>query len=290
MIKRIIPLILSGVLLMTGCTNNKTETNETVESTKLTYSNLVDEKTQNEIRDILIENKIDKKQADYFIKLVQNYNEKSDINKLETSKEGFTSIKTQQVKYDGLYLDEKWNIHELNYMDFNCRLTAFSIFKDYIKSGEKFTGDDINLMFDMDAINNNPVSEFSKEDVDKFINLYAAMKVENTQDVNKHAEAIKKEWEKRKISFVDNKNISMINVFLHSPEDSEIFVGHAGILLQTKDGLLFIEKYAPSLPYQVSKFKNKSELKTYLMDRLDNDTSGNGSSKPIIMENNELIK
>ena len=44
MIKRIIPLILSGILLMTGCTNNKTETNETVESTKLTYSNLVDEK------------------------------------------------------------------------------------------------------------------------------------------------------------------------------------------------------------------------------------------------------
>lgn len=97
MIKRIIPLILSGVLLMTGCTNNKTETNETVESTKLTYSNLVDEKTQNEIRDILIENKIDKKQADYFIKLVQNYNEKSDINKLETSKEGFTSIKHSKL-------------------------------------------------------------------------------------------------------------------------------------------------------------------------------------------------
>ena len=35
--------------------------------------------------------------------------------------------------------------------------------------------------------------------------------------------------------------------------------------------------------------KDKSELKTYLMDRLDNDTSGNGLSKPIIMENNQLI-
>lgn len=290
MIKRIIPLILSGILLMTGCTNNKSETNETVESTKLTYSNLVDEKTQNEIRDILIENKIDKKQANYFIKLVKNYNEKSDINKLETSKEGFTSINTQQVPYDELYLNEKWDINELNYMDFNCRLTAFSIFKDYIKSEDKFTGDDTALIFDIDTINNNPMSEFSKEDVEKFTNLYSAIKVENTQDVNKHAEAIKKEWEKRKISFVDNKNVSMINVFLHAPEDSEVFVGHVGILLQTKDGLLFIEKYAPSLPYQISKFKNKSELKTYLMDRLDNDTSGNGSSKPIIMENNELIK
>lgn len=290
MIKRITSVILSSILLMTGCTNNKSVTNETIEQTKLTYSNLIDEKTQNEIRDILIENKIDKKQADYFIELVQNYNDKSDINKLETSKEGFTTINTQQVKYDEVYLDGKWDVNKLNYMDFNCRLTAFSIFKNYIKSESKFTGDSISVMLDKDAINGNPMSKFSKEDTDKFINLYAGIKVENTQDVSKLAEAINKEWGKRKISFLDNKNISMINVFLHSPEDSEVFVGHAGILLQTKDELLFIEKYAPSLPFQVSKFKNKLELKKYLMDRLDNDTSGNGSSKPIIMENNELIK
>ena len=289
MIKRIIPVMLSAILLMTGCANTKSETKDTKELTKLTYSNLIDEKTQNEIRDILIENKIDKKQADYFIKLVKNYNGKSDINKLKTSKKGFTSIKTQQVPYDEVYLEEKWDPNKLNYMDFNCRLTAFSIFKNYIKSEDKFTGDSTRLVFDKDAINNNPISKFSKEDTDKFINLYSAVKVENTQNVNKHAQAIKKEWEKRKISFVDNKNISMINVFLHEPEDNEVFVGHAGLLLQTKDGLLFIEKYASALPFQVSKFKNKLELKKYLMDRLDNDTSGNGSSKPIIMENNELI-
>ncbi|GAA0864871.1 DUF4300 family protein [Paraclostridium tenue] len=290
MIKRIIPVMLSAILLMTGCTKTKSETKDTKESTKLTYSNLIDEKTQNEIRDILIENKIDKKEVDYFIKLVKNYNGKSDINKLKTSKQGFTNIKTQQVPYDEVYLDEKWDPKKLNYMDFNCRLTAFSIFKNYIKSENKFTGDSTRLVFDKDAINNNPISKFSKEDTDKFINLYSAVKVENTQDVNKHAQAIKKEWEKRKISLVDNKNISMINVFLHEPEDNEVFVGHAGLLLQTKDGLLFIEKYASALPFQVSKFKNKLELKKYLMDRLDNDTSGNGSSKPIIMENNELIK
>ena len=85
MIKRIIPVMLSAILLITGCANTKSETKDTKELTKLTYSNLIDEKTQNEIRDILIENKIDKKQADYFIKLVQSYNDKSDIIKLEIS-------------------------------------------------------------------------------------------------------------------------------------------------------------------------------------------------------------
>lgn len=284
MIKRITSVILSSVLLITGCTNN------TIETTKLTYSNLIDEKTQNDIKDILIENKIDKEQADYFIDVVQNYNDKSGINKLETSKEGFTSINTQQVKYDEAYLDSKWDFEKLNYIDFNCRLTSFLLFKNYIQSESKFTGDSINLMIDEDIISDNPMSKFSKEDIDKFINLYSSVKIENTQDVTEIAKYINKEWEKRKISFLDNPNVSMINVFLHSPEDSEVFVGHAGILLQSKDELLFIEKYAPSLPFQVSKFKNKLELKKYLMDRLDNDTSGNGSAKPIIMENNELIK
>ena len=53
--------------------------------------------------------------------------------------------------------------------------------------------------------------------------------------------------------------------------------------------MIRIEKYGFSLPYQVSKFKDKAELKEYLMDRLDVDTSGNGAAKPIIMENDELM-
>lgn len=290
MIKRIIPIILSGVLMLTGCSNSNTDNVNKTDNTELTYSNLIDEKTQNEIRNILIENKIDKKQADYFIKLVKNYNDKSDIKKLKTSRPGFTSISTKQVPYDEVTLGEKWDFNELNYMDFNCRLTAFTIFKNYIESQSKFKGEDNTLMFDIDAIDNNPISRFSKDDVDKFINLYSAITVENSQDVTNLSNQIIKEWENRNISFKDNKTLSMINVFLHSPEDNLVFVGHAGISIETKDGLLFIEKYGPSLPFQVSKFKDKSELKSYLMDRLDNNTSGNGASKPIIMENNELMK
>ena len=37
------------------------------------------------------------------------------------------------------------------------------------------------------------------------------------------------------------------------------------------------------------KYKDKAELKEYLMDRLDVDTSANGAAKPIIMENDELM-
>ena len=290
MLKKIIPILLSTTLLFTGCSNGNINQNSEKENIKLTYSNLIDDKTQNDIKNILIENKIDKKTSDYFIKLVRAYNEKSEIKNLYTSNNGFTSINVQQVPYDEAELNEKWDYkNNINYMDFNCRITAFTLFKDYIKSNSKFSGDDTTLIFDIDAIENNPLSEFTKEDKDKFINLYGAIKAENTQDIQKHVDEIKKEWKNRKISFIKNKNVSMINVFLHDPEDEILFVGHSGISVKTKDGLLFIEKYGFSLPYQVSKFKDKAELKEYLMDRLDVDTSGNGAEKPIIMENDELM-
>ena len=272
MLKKIIPILLSTTLLFTGCSNGNINQNSEKENIKLTYSNLIDDKTQNDIKNILIENKIDKKTSDYFIKLVRAYNEKSEIKNLYTSNNGFTSINVQQVPYDEAELNEKWDYkNNINYMDFNCRITAFTLFKDYIKSNSKFSGDDTTLIFDIDAIENNPLSEFTKEDKDKFINLYGAIKAENTQDIQKHVDEIKKEWKNRKISFIKNKNVSMINVFLHDPEDEILFVGHSGISVKTKDGLLFIEKYGFSLPYQVSKFKDKAELKEYLMDRLDVD-------------------
>lgn len=289
MIKRLIPIALSAMIIMTGCSSSNNGSNSTKKES-LIYSNLIDEETQNEVRDILINNKIDKKQADDFINLVKNYNKKSDINKLDTSKPGYVAINKLQVPYDESYLAEKWDYAKLNYADYNCRLTAFTIFKDYIKSQGKSKDEDSNLMFDIDAIENNPISNFSKEDIDKFVNFYTAIPVENSQDTNKLVQAIKKEWKNRKISFIDNTNVSMISAFLHYPEDSKLFIGHTGILIQTKYELLFIEKYGNSLPIQVSKFKDRSELKAYLMDRLDVNTADNGEAKPIIMENNELMK
>lgn len=289
MIKRILPLILAGGLLLTGCSADSDSSDKIVEGSTLTYSNLVDEEIQNEIENILIENNVSKDQADYFMEVVKDYNKKSKLEKLPTSKKGYRSIATQQVPYDEAILGEIWDYKKINYVDFNCRVTAFTLFKDFINSQEKFNGDEVTLMFDLETMKSNPVSKFSNEDIDKFTNLYGSIPVENTQDVNKLAETIIKEWEKRKISFGENDSVSMINIFIHAPEDSMIFTGHAGVLVKVKDGLIFIEKYSPSLPYQVSKFKDKSELKTYLMDRLDVNTADNGAAKPIIMENNKVM-
>lgn len=286
--KRIICGMLSAALLVTGCTNSSTGNNDKPNKVELAYSNLIDEKTQNEVKDILIENKIDKKQVEYFISNIKDYN--ATVGKLKTSKDGFTTIKSQQVPYDEEKIASIWQEKGYNYMDINCRLTSFILFKDYIKSQGKFEGDDIDLSMDLDTIKNNPIVKIGEDDTDKFTNLYSAIPVEKSTDINKHAEAIKAEWKKRNISFVENKNVSMINVFLNYAETNNVFVGHTGILVKTNDGLLFIEKYGVGTPYQVSKFKDREELRAYLMDRLYIHEADDGSSKPIIMENDELMK
>lgn len=289
--KKITTLITIGALSLTACSKKDVTDKEDITTNKnsLIYSNLIDDKTQEEVKNILIENKIKKEDAQYFIELVKDYNNKSSLKDLKTSKNGFTTINELQVPYDKLPLFEKMDSIETGYSDFNCRLTAFSIYKELLTTKD-YPNESINLMLDMDAIENNPMSNFTKEEINKFKSLYSAIDVKNTQDVNVLSQTIVKEWKNRGIDFGNNDKVTMINAFLHYPEDSQVFVDHGGICIKTDKGILFVEKYANILPYQVSKFKDIKELRDYLMDRLDVDTSGDGSAKPIIMENYNVLK
>ena len=58
--------------------------------------------------------------------------------------------------------------------------------------------------------------------------------------------------------------MSLIEVYLHSPFDGVRFVGHTGVLMETEDGLLFVEKYGPAGPFQATKFESRNALEHYL--------------------------
>ena len=69
-----------------------------------------------------------------------------------------------------------------------------------------------------------------------------------------------------------------------------MFVGHTGVAINTKDGIVFIEKYGFGLPYQVTLFKDKENLKIYMVDRLKTSFTGESQSyEPVIMENDKLM-
>ncbi|MCC0656666.1 DUF4300 family protein [Clostridioides sp. ES-S-0123-01] len=279
-------LVLSSILTIFAYSTIK-------DNSRLVYSNIIDRKTQNQVKNVLEKNKINKKDIDIFIKSVRSYNKlqiKILQNNVNISKSGYSSINTKQVPYNLDKLQSNWMEKFPNYMDVNCRITAFRLFKDFINSKEKFTGDSIDLSIDLDTIINNRDAKFNSKDVEKFINFFSAIPTQDTDDINKNAEQIKKEWKKRKISFKDNKNMSIISGFLRYPETKNVFIGHTGICIKTDKDILFIEKYGSTSPYQVTKFKSKKDVKNYMFNRLKMSEGNVELLDPIIMENDKLMQ
>ena len=214
-----------------------------------------DEDTQKKVADFLSENNIDKEDISMFMQSVKHYYKSVEGVELLNENERLSKM---QVPYNLYDLSDKWLESNSKFTDQNCRITAFRLFNKFIISNSSLDYDKIdntNLEMDYATLRDNPDAKFSKEDMNKFFNFFSNIKVSDFNDVKKSADEIAKELKNRKISFIKNKNVSMINVFLHDPEDEILFVGHSGISVKTKDGLLFIEKYGFSLPYQVSKFK-----------------------------------
>ena len=114
---------------------------------------------------------------------------------------------------------------------------------------------------------------------------------EDTRDVKIHAEKVRKAWQNRGIQFLNNDKISMINVLYHEQdgEKNYLHVAHSGVLLPTPDGeLWFVEKLAFMEPYQLVRFSDRKQLKTYLMEKYDLD-QGQPTAKPFILENDRLL-
>lgn len=279
-------LVLSSMLTIFAYSTIK-------DNKRLVYSNMIDKKTQNQVKNILEVNRVNKKDIDIFIKSIRSYNKlqiKILQNNVNITKSGYTSISTKQVPYNLDKLQYNWMEKFPNYMDVNCRITAFRLFKDFINSKEKFIGDSIDLSIDLDTIKNNRDAKFNSKDVEKFINFFSAIPTQDTDDINKNAEQIKKEWKRRKISFKDNKNMSIVSGFLRYPETKNVFIGHTGICIKTDKDILFIEKYGSTSPYQVTKFKSKKDVKDYMFNRLKMSEGDVELLDTIIMENDKLMQ
>ncbi len=288
----LLPVLLTSTMLFTGCSNStiEKETESAVQEAALSYeySNLVDENTQNRVLDLMKTRGLDGRTIDWFMKTVEDYNSKQGME--DIAPHGFVSINTANAPYDENQLFTGWEELQLPYIDLNCRITSFMLMKDLVDSGGTITEESPELIFDLNAIENNPNAKMSKADQQKFENIFYPISASETTDVKEHAKTIVKEWVKRGISF-DNDSTSWVNVFLHYPETENLFIGHSGVLLEEGDGFLFIEKLAQTMPFQVSKFKTKEELYHVLMQRYDINTGDYAkiASKPIIMENDKLF-
>lgn len=254
------------------------------------YSNLVDAKSQKEVRKAMLDAGLSRKNVDAWLADVKTYNKT--IKNTGLVKKGFKKM-TKSPQYDENKIMELWSKKNDLFIGYNCRITAFDLMKDKIKVDESAKANPTELFMDQDALKNAPEKKFTKKQTATFEKLFSTVNTEYTTDVDTHVKKMQKSLKAKGVTISKKTKASLITVVFHSSfgkEENELFVGHAGVLVPTRDGkLLFVVKMSFSLPYQVIKFDNRKQLYQYLMGMYDTQW-GQKEAKPFIMENTRRMK
>lgn len=278
--KKIIYLLL--VLFLTAC-------QASVSKPTLTYSNLVDQQSQQELKAYLVEYGVSEQVVDQFLEDVQSFNET--IQYVDLVKEGYRTIDTLSPEYDEAAMIEKWDTIFPNENGHNCRITSFRLLGEFIDFKNPSIDDDTMLFIDKDSLDHyDSLKGINKQ---HFLSLFSYVPTKDTQDVAVHVEKLKENWKSKGITFKNDK-IQLISVIFNTnieelPTTSKLFVGHVGILFENKDGkFVFLEKLSFSTPYQMIIFESKDELNRYIMTMYDVDEN-QPIAAPFIMENDQLL-
>ncbi len=271
--------------------NIKEKNNKNKYLKSITYSNLADETTQNEIREILKKSGISSENINLFFQSVSYYNNKTENKDL--IKSGFIDSQNINPVYDETKIQKLWDKNSPDFVGFNCRITAFTLMKDFIVAGKPLTKSGEMLFMDIDSLASVPFKLFSQTEKEAFLNIFTEIQTEQTKYVSVHVKNIQETWKKRGVKFNKGSKASLISVFFHfndMPSENILFIGHVGVLISEENGsFIFVEKLAFQQPYQVLKFNNRVELNDYLMNKYDT-AWGQPTAKPFIMENDELLK
>ena len=289
-IRKLATIGLCSTLLLTlvACSQTQKTSDSTAETSvtqsqsnqvswKATYSNLNNQPSSEEVRKALAAH-LDKDSVDAFFNLVNDYN--ATVGSVGLT--GDFSIFTK-TDYDVEKISNLWTPKKGDFVGTNCRINSYCLLKNSIEI-PKLEKDDSLLFVDNDAIDKGKV--FDAEDKDAFDILFSRVKTEATTDVKVHAEKM----EQFLSQFKFNENARMLSVVVHDDLDGQsLFIGHVGILVQSEDGYLFVEKLTFEEPYQAIKFATKEDCYKYLDTKYENYT-GEGLAKPFIMDNDKWVQ
>lgn len=170
-----------------------------------------------------------------------------------------------------------------DYSDADCRMTAMLLMGDLIQSDtveELYDG--TYLMFDTDAIENVDRYKILRQREELFTTIFGEMDAQNGIEGS-----LLNNWKEHGIRLNSDK-VTLISVVLPDVMLKEAFVGHAGLLIDTGDGLLFVEKIAFEQPYQATKLKTTDDLIALLSSRPDYLT-GEGEEAAAVFQNDKMI-
>lgn len=261
-------------LFLTACSYTKNK--------DIVYSNLGNQQSQEEVIEILKKHGVKNEQLKIFKSWINDYNSRIKSGELKNK---FVKLESTIPNYENLDLVLKHDKNNEMLTEANCRLTSYLLMKNMINTNKKNLKHDSFLMFDIEAIEKEPQFSMTKTQEENYKTLFNLVPVSG--DIESHKKAIKKAWKDRNIR-IRGKDISLVSVYIHSEQDNIRFIGHVGVLINTKDGLLFVEKFGSLYPFQATKFSSREELKKYLLSRPD--LYGEKTElEPLIMEDSKFL-
>ena len=255
----------------------------------VTYSNLTDADSRKLLTEALADANVDETRTKLLLDRVDQFNASV---KSEWPTDGFESAATTETRYDPYEMQDLWTEKNGSFPGYNCRITAFSLFGEFVTAGvdQPETQGEDSLFMDLETLAADP-AVLCGDSTSKFCALFAPVTAADTTEAADQVKALQAGWSERGISFEDS-SARLISVVLHdrfSDTDNTLFIGHVGVLLPAEDGsLYFIEKVAFQEPYRLVKIQNRTELSDYLMEKYDT-AWGQDTTRSFIMENDELM-
>lgn len=263
------------------------DSGETTEKFEINYSLMYDQKTQDKIMSLLKENKVPQQNMEAFFDYVNDFN--TVVGPMKGSEAGFHTGNILGRLFDYGRIYDAW-MEKRSYSDVNCRLTAFTLMKDFIKTNTETieVPEENPIDFDMEVVKDIPLIKFSDDELKKYYHFYSAIPTVESTNKAILLESIHQEWENRGIEFEMNDGISLVSIFLHYPDSKTLYIGHTGVLIKTDKGYLFLEKVAPLDVFMATQYHSLEDFEDYLEVLYGNMTIPGGSS-PLFLLNDQLL-
>ena len=280
--------VLCLTLFASGCGAKVTEepiASDNIEN--IIYTNITTENDKKILTTLMDNAGISKERQNILFEHTEQFNS---AVKPEELTNGFEEIKIGETKYDPYDIQDEWVESYPDFFGYNCRITAFSLFEDFMDIPTGSETNDYITLFDKSSLETDSSAMVNTDSIDKFSVLYSTVPTEETKDIDVHIDNMQRAWEEKGITFNDNNSASLVSVVFHGQDDGDfLFIGHTGILFEAEDGIYFLEKIAFQEPYQLVKLKDRQALSDYMMIKYDVEEN-QPTASPFILENDELIE
>ena len=283
-------LVVSFLLMaLSGCGQQAEPDSAQPPLETVTYSNLTDADSRKLLTEALADANVDETRIRGLFDRVDQFNASV---KSEWLTDGFERAVPTDTKYDPYEMQDLWAEKNGDFPGYNCRITAFSLFGEFVTAGvdQPETQGEDSLFMDLETLAADP-AVLCGDSTAKFCALFAPVPAADSTDVVEQAQTLQAGWAARGVAFSDSP-ARLISVVLHdrfSDTENTLFVGHVGVLLPVEDGsFCLVEKVAFQEPYRLVKLQNRAELRDYLMAKYDT-SWGQDTTRPFIMENDSLM-